>query len=155
MQHKPLYYPCQLHEMDKSLKIFIEECYSNFKKSTSPQINLDIVDNIKSNFQALIHSYGLHVPPTTSIFQINSIHLRGVYNYLYLFWKAFYSSKVYPSIYFKLPPMNDARWNSKAFFFFMAYFLLPDMRKTIENVVNFLDDLLCANWFNANLYHLL
>ena len=45
--------------------------------------------------------------------------------------------------------MNEARWNSRASFFFMSWFLLPERRNSLLNVVKFLDEVWCPNWFAA------
>ena len=149
MKPAPAFFPCQLHVMDRSLKIFIQQCYEGEQRSTSPEINLDIVEDITKTFSTLLVSYHSNVPCNATSFTVESVYLRGDYNYLYLLWKAFSSGQDNPKIDFKLPPSNDARWNSKASFFFMAWFLLPGKRSKISNVVQYLNEIWCPNWFKC------
>ena len=141
IQPTPIFYPCQLHVLDRALKIFVENNYKGHKKSTSPEIDLDCVVYIKANFDNLVDRYQKHISQDEPEFYANGNYQRNDYNYLFLLWKAHLSNIEYPNICFKIPPTSEARWNSRASFFYMTWFLVSEKRDIICNVLEFLNSI--------------
>ena len=48
----------------------------------------------------------------------------------------------------KLPALNAARWNSRAIYCFIGYFLLPQHREILYPVVNFISSEWMEAWFS-------
>jgi len=131
------------------LKIFIDNNYEGYTPSTSPDINLDVVHYLKENFDSLTKEYEKNISTNEPKFNTSSNFLRDDYKYLHLLWKAYSSGQQTPNITFVLPPVSQARWNSRATFFFMAWYLTPQFRPKIQNVMNFLSSVWAPNWFLA------
>ena len=74
---------------------------------------------------------------------------RDDFKFLYelcLAYRYHKSSKLWPLIEWKkLPPMHKARWNSKAIYSIIGFFLLPYQRASLAKACNFI----CYDWVDA------
>jgi len=142
------FYPCQLHVLDRSLKVFIEKEYLGNLKKSSPNIEIDIVRIITKTFGSLLQEYN-EISSNVIDETFDTEHSRRDYQYLYSLWKAYKAGKPFPKEKFVLPPTNEARWNSRASYFFMAHFLLPSHGTQISKILDFISEIWCPAWFKA------
>ena len=110
-------------------------------------MEIDFIFVIQKDFVSLVEKYNENQTKTIPFSDFH--HLRADYKYLFQLWKSYQANEQYPKIAFMLPSINEARWNSRASYFFMAYFLLPSYHAQIANVLEFLSDTWCPAWFAA------
>jgi hypothetical protein len=66
----------------------------------------------------------------------------------------FQEQKNFPIIKWRqLPSLHAARWNSRAIYCIIAYFLLPEWRKDLEIVVGFVAYEWQEAWFSGQMYN--
>ena len=104
-------------------------------------MEIDFIILIQKDFASLVEKYNENQTKTIPFSDFN--HLRAHYKYLFQLWKWYQANEQYPKIAFMLPSINEARWNSRASYFFMAYFLLP-IKPKLPTYQNF-----SPAWFTA------
>ena len=74
------FYPCQLHALEQSLKVFVEKIYTGNQNKQSPKLDLNFVTIITKNFNVLKQVY--EEKATIFVLTETFAHSRGDYRYL-------------------------------------------------------------------------
>ena len=83
------FYPCQLHVLERALKVFVEKIYTGNQNKQSPKLDLDFVTIITKLFNALKQVY--EEKATIFVLTETFAHSCGDYRYLFMLWKAYQS----------------------------------------------------------------
>jgi hypothetical protein len=143
---RPQYVGCQHHILDLILRHLLDFCVPT--PSQKPNINYDFVDKICSQYENLQTKYtaGDEVP------SCENAGWRSDFKFLFELceaYKAYKKSGKFPKIKWrKLPSLHSARWNSRATFALLAYFLLPEHRDQLSNICNFITTAWASAWFS-------
>ena len=147
---EPQYIGCQHHILDRILKhvldFFIET------QSRKPSINYEFIDEVLQKYADLQQNYRgeLHLAKS------ENPGWRNDFKFLFELCTAFRFYKEKNKLPFikwrQLPSLNAARWNSRAIYCFIAYFLLPNWRKKLETIVNFLANEWQKAWFSGQVF---
>ncbi|KAG0724579.1 hypothetical protein GWK47_040332 [Chionoecetes opilio] len=119
----PQYIGCQHHILDRVLKHVLDFYVS--KTTTKPSLNYKFIDELLENYEELQSEYKAE----TKMDVDENPGWRDDFKFLYELCKAFQHCKkhsAFPVIKLrKLPSLHSARWNSRANYTLIAYFLLP------------------------------
>ena len=124
--------------------------YNCIQKKT--EINYGCVEAILSDYEKLQVDYnGVKETP-----EVENLTWRDDYKFLFELCescKVFKASELPQKIRWrKLPSLPNARWNSRATFALIAYFLLPDQRQKMEKICGFITAEWAEAWF-SNQHH--
>ena len=147
---EPQFIGCQNHILDLILRHILDFYFPI--KSKSPNINYKFIDEINEGYLNLQQSYlGAAVIPVRE-----NPGWRDDFKQLFELCEAFRYHQlegVWPLVkWHRLPPLHSARWNSRAIYALIAYFLLPDWRKQLEVPCNFIANTWCKAWFSNQHY---
>ena len=147
---KPQYIGCQNHVLDLILRHVLDWYFPT--ASEKPDINYGFVEDILSDYEKLQVDYsGVKETP-----EVENLTWRDDYKFLFELCEAynvFKASELPPKIRWrKLPSLHNARWNSRATFALIAYFLLPDQRQKMEKICDFIAAEWAEAWF-SNQHH--
>lgn len=142
---KPQYIGCQHHILDLLVKhvlnFFIQE------PTTKPELNYSFIDEITSNYTTLQDQY--NEEETSDIDTGHNPRWRDDFKFLFELCQAYRYYKGSMSLprinWKKLPNLHQARWNSRAIYTIMAFFLLPNWRSILCKACNFI----CFEWADA------
>lgn len=141
----PQYIGCQHHILDRILKHILDFYVS--EKTTKPSLNYKFVDELLENYNYLQSEYKAE----TQIEMDENPGWRDDFKFLYELCQAFQHYKKHASFPFikwrKLPSLNSARWNSRAIYALIAYFLLPSWRNMLERPLSFIANSWQEAWF--------
>ena len=152
---EPQYVGCQHHVLDLILRHLLDFVFPTV--SVGPNINYKFVNQITENYESLQNTYiaEANMPLSENPGWRDDIKFLFEMCEAYQFYKEF---KKLPNIHWrKLPPLHAARWNSRATYVIIAYFLLPKLRRKLEKVCDFITGdwslaWFCDQKFNENLY---
>ena len=132
----PQYIGCQHHVLDRILK-HVLDFYLN-KHTTGPNLNYTFIDEITEGYEVLKESY----TPEVEMLAVENPGWRDDFRFLYILRLAFRqykeNRKLPKIIWQSLPSIHSARWNSRAIYSLIAYFLLPNWREILETPVFFI-----------------
>lgn len=87
---------------------------------------------------------------------ISNIQFRDDFKFMYELSKSFNfyrENNRFPKIRFRtLPSLCNARWNSRAIYALLAYFLLPHWRKQLMVPCIFISGVWSKAWFSSHVY---
>lgn len=139
----PQYVGCQHHILDLVLRYVMDEILGG--KTSSPNIHYDFVVELQNNYIHLKNTFNQN----DVVIKCMDIKWRGDMQFLFELGKAFryYNENgSFPFINFKsLPPMSNARWNSRAIFAILAFILLPNYREKLLSICKFI----CGPWYDV------
>ncbi|KAL7632014.1 UNVERIFIED_CONTAM: hypothetical protein RMT77_017664 [Armadillidium vulgare] len=125
----PQYIGCQHHVFNKILKPVLDFYLKHF---TGNNLNYTFIDEITEVYEVLKKSY----TPEVEMLVVENPGWRDDFRFLYILCLAFQQYKennlAISTIYL------SARWNSRAIYFLIAYFLLPNWREILETPVTFI-----------------
>ncbi len=143
---KPQYIGCQHHILDRVLKHVLE--FFNPTSSTKPTLNYKFVDDVVKHYENLQQSY----KPEIEMEMVENPGWREDFKFLFELCRAFRFFKEngrFPLIkWHKLPSLHNARWNSRAIYAMIAYFLIPRWRVTLEISSSFIANAWQEAWFS-------
>jgi len=142
---EPQYIGCQHHILDLILRHVLDYFFP--AKSRSPNINYDFIEDILTNYDDLQQNYsGTNVIPKQK-----NLGWRDDFRFLYELceaYKYYQTEGKWPVIKWKkLPSLHNARWNSRAIFALIAFFLLPNYRNTLKMPCDFIANSWAKAWF--------
>lgn len=147
----PQYVGCQHHVLDLLLRHVMDKLLEG--KSTSPNISYNFVSELINTYDQLKENYKQN---ETRIKVIN-IKWRDDMQYLHELGEAFryYVKKdEFPYINFKaLPPLSNARWNSRAILAILAFILIPKYHDELFLVCKFICGPWYDIWFSDHCFH--
>ena len=142
---KPQYIGCQHHILDLLVKHVM-----NFlipEATTKPDLNYSFIDKIVESYIPLQYIYNQGV--TVEIEKAENPGWRDDFKFLFELCQAYRNYKnstQWPRIKWKkLPSLHQARWNSRAIYAVIGYFLLPEWRFTLGSACDFI----CNEWADA------
>ncbi|KAG0714665.1 hypothetical protein GWK47_013663 [Chionoecetes opilio] len=143
----PQYIGCQHHILDRILKHVLDTYGS--KTTTKPSLNYKFIDELLENYKELQSEYKAE----TEMDVDENPGWRDDFKFLYELCKAFQHCKkhaAFPVIKWrKLPSLHSARWNSRAIYTLIAYFLLPSWRSVLELPACFIAEKWQETWFST------
>ena len=114
---------------------------------SKPELNYSFIDKLTGNYVALQADY--HFVATDDVNTGKNPGWRDDFKFLYELCQAYRHYKTtshWPGISWKkLPNLHQARWNSRAIYTVIAFFLLPEWRSNLAPVCDFI----CYEWVNA------
>lgn len=138
----PQYIGCQHHILDLILRNVMDEILEG--KTTSPDISYNFVAELINNYNHLRQTY---IQNTEKI-KVKRMKWRDDMQYLYELGNAFryfQKNKKFPFINFKaIPPISNARWNSRAILALLAFILIPKYQSDLYLICEFI----CGKWFD-------
>lgn len=141
----PQYIGCQHHILDRILKHVLDFYVS--KATTKPSLDYEFIDQLVENYTNLQAEYKAE----TQMDNTENPGWRDDFKFLYELCKAFNHYKKHGSFpiikWKKLPSLHSARWNSRAIYALIAYFLLPSWRIILELPVSFIANSWQEAWF--------
>ena len=152
---QPQYVGCQHHILDRILKHVLDFFIPT--PSTKPNLNYEFVDEVINHYDVLQQCY----KPQTAMVTSENPGWRDDFRFLYELCTAFRYFKntgAHPEIKWrKLPSLHNARWNSRATYALVSYFLIPKWRKSLEIPCVFISTTWQEAWFlnqnfNADTY---
>ena len=153
---EPQYIGCQHHILDRILKHVLD--FFNPISSTKPTLNYEFVDEVIKQYDVLQQFY----KPEKEMIIVQNPGWRDDFKFLYELCRAFRFFKetgAYPVIKWKkLPSLHNARWNSRAIYALISYFLIPKWRISLEIPCTFISNAWQEAWFsnqifNAEIHH--
>ena len=148
---QPQYIGCQHHILDRILKHVLD--FFNPISSTKPTLNYEFVDEVIKQYDILQQSY----KPESEMITIQNSGWRDDFRFLYELCRAFSFLKetsAYPVINWrKLPSLHNARWNSRALYAIISYFLLPKWRISLETPCAFISNTWQEAWFSNQMFN--
>ena len=143
---QPQYIGCQHHVLDLILRHLLDYCFPT--QSQKPNLNYEFVEEIISQYETLQMQYvGEATVPAAE-----NPGWRDDFKFLFELCQAYKfcsSSGKFGNIHWrKLPSLHSARWNSRATFALLAYFLLPYYRNQLRNICNFISTVWASAWFS-------
>ncbi|XP_073414115.1 N-terminal Xaa-Pro-Lys N-methyltransferase 2 isoform X1 [Dendrobates tinctorius] len=142
---KPQYIGCQHHVLDLLLKHVMNFLVPESKKK--PELNYFFIDKLTENYASLQIDY--HQVATDDVNTGENPGWRDDFKFLYELCQAYRHYKTtsrWPRISWKkLPNLHMARWNSRAVYAVIAFFLIPEWRRVLGIACNFI----CYEWANA------
>ncbi|KAG0716025.1 hypothetical protein GWK47_010572 [Chionoecetes opilio] len=143
----PQYIGCQHHILGRILKHVLD--FYGSKTTTKPSLNYKFIDELLENYKELQSEYKAE----TEMDVDENPGWRDDFKFLYELCKAFQHCKkhaAFPVIKWrKLPSLHSARWNSRATYTLIAYFLLPSWRSVLELPACFIAEKWQEAWFSA------
>lgn len=150
---KPQYIGCQHHVLDLLLKHVM-----NFvirESTTKPELNYPFIDTISNNYATLQDDYHQVVTDYVNIGE--NPGWRDDFKFLYELCQAYRHYKRcshWPRISWKkLPNLHQARWNSRAIFAVIAFFLLPEWRQILGTACDFICNEWADAWFSTQYFN--
>jgi len=132
--NEPQFVTCQLHILDLSIKHILNAEFPN--RSSSPEIHYEFVEILTKNYEELCKNYKTEEHET--LYDDGKTY-RDDYKFLFELCAAFRSFLITnrnPYVKWrKLPCINAARWNSRASYTIIAFFLLPQWRQRFLNII--------------------
>lgn len=148
---KPQYIGCQHHILDRIVKHVLD--FYNPIPSTKPTLNYEFVDDLIQQYDVLQQSY----KPEAEMIKGQNPGWRDDFKFLYELCRAFRLLKetnAYPVIKWnKLPSLHSARWNSRAIYALIAYFLIPKWRISLEIPCAFISNTWQEAWFSNQMFN--
>jgi len=145
------YIGCQHHILDRILKHILDFFIPTF--TTKPTLNYKFVDDIIGKYDILIKKY----KPQKEMEIYQNLGWRDDFKFLFELCVAFRFFKEngnYPVIKWrKLPSLNNARWNSRAIYALLCYFLIPKWRIALELPCCFISTTWQEVWFSNQMFH--
>lgn len=139
----PQYIGCQHHILDLLLRHVMDELLEG--KSSSPNICYSFITELITNYEELKNNYKQEEEHIKAV----NIKWRDDMQFLHELGKAFrYYEKheKFPFINFKtIPPISNARWNSRAILAILAFILIPKYRAELYKVCQFI----CGAWYDV------
>ena len=146
---EPQYIGCQHHILDRILMHILDFFIKTV--SRNPCVNYDFVDEVLQKYAVLKLEYSGDVP----LKQQENPGWRDDFQFLFELcegYRIYRNLKKLPMIKWRqLPSLHAARWNSRAIYSLIAYFLLPDWRNRLEVVNNFIANEWQASWFSGQM----
>lgn len=146
----PQYIGCQHHVLDLILRHVMDESLGG--KTSSPNIPYPFISNLLNDYDSLKASY----KQNEVVLKLPKIKWRDDMQFLYELchaYKYFKINGMFPFIRFKaLPPISNARWNSRAIFGILSYILLPNYQKVLEPICDFICDAWFEIWFSDHCF---
>lgn len=146
----PQYIGCQHHILDLLLRHIMDEVLGG--KTTSPNIEYPFVSEIINNYDHLRSSY---IQNKEEI-NINKIKWRDDMKYLYelcVSFQYYLKNQKFPRITFKsIPPISNARWNSRAILALLAFILIPKYRTQLYSICEFISGTWFDIWFSDHCF---
>ena len=143
----PQYIGCQHHILDRILRHVLDFYLS--ETTTKPSLNYKFVDELLENYKHLQSEYKAETQTEND----ENPGWRDDFKFLYELCKAFQHYKKHASFpiikWQKLPSLHNARWNSRAIYTLIAYFLLPSWRNILERPVSFIANSWQEAWFTS------
>lgn len=139
----PQYVGCQHHILDLLLRHIMDEVFGG--KTTSPNIEYPFVLEIINNYDDMKRLYKQNAQKIN----IENIKWRDDMQYLFelcTYFRYYIQNKKFPYIEFKhIPPISNARWNSRAILAILAFILLPKYRNKLYPVC----EIIAGAWFDV------
>lgn len=152
--NKPVYIGCQHHILDRVLKHVFGQLFG--ESSVSPDITYPFVYNVINNYVNLKEMYQFQVSINPDE-EEKDIGWRNDMNFLYQLVKAFNYYKRYNLMiklkFQALPKLSNARWNSRAIYALLSYFLVPDSRGLLDEVCIFISGKWSNIWFGGQMFN--
>lgn len=146
----PQYIGCQHHILDRILRHVLDFYIS--ETTTKPSLNYKFVNELLENYDHLQSEYVAE----TQTERDENPGWRDDFNFLYELCKAFQHYKKHASFpiikWRKLPSLHSARWNSRAIYTLIAYFLLPSWRNILERPASFIANSWQEAWFTNQIF---
>ena len=143
----PQYIGCQHHILDRILRHVLDFYLS--ETTTKPSLNYKFINELLENYKQLQSKYKAE----TQTENYENPGWRDDFKFLYELCKAFQHYKKHDSFpiikWQKLPSLNNARWNSRAIYTLIAYFLLPSWRNILERPVSLIANSWHEAWFTS------
>jgi len=142
----PQYIGCQHHILDRILRLMMDEICGN--ATISPNISYNFVEEIKQKYDVLKRYFvqsSAHVtcPPLGWRDDMQFLLELGHCFRYYL------RNGEFPFIHFRpLPPISNARWNSRGILAFLTFILLPHYREQLLPVCKFISGVWMDTWFS-------
>lgn len=150
---KPQYIGCQHHVLDLLLKHVMNFLIQG--PTTKPELNYSFIDKISKNYDSLQDDY--HQVATDDVNTDENPGWRDDFKFLYELCQAYRHYKTtshWPRINWKkLPNLHQARWNSRAIYAVIAFFLLPDWRRILGTACDFISYEWADAWFRTQHYN--
>ena len=151
---KPQYIGCQNHVLDLILRHLLDFNFPTASKKT--EINNSFVDDVLNDYEKLQNEYIANGSAEVAESDGKNLTWRDDYKFLFELcqaFKYFKTSRLFPKIKWrKLPSLHNARWNSRATFALLAFFLIPSHRENLEKVCNFISNEWAEAWFSNQHY---
>lgn len=148
---QPQYIGCQHHILDRIVKHVLD--FFNPISSTKPTLNYEFVDEVIKQYDVLQQSY----KPESEMITVQNPGWRDDFRFLYELCRAFRFLKetgAYPVIQWrKLPSLHNARWNSRAIYALISYFLIPKWRISLEIPCAFISNTWQDAWFSNQMFN--
>lgn len=138
----PQYVGCQHHILDLILRHVMDELLGG--KTSSPEICYNFIPELINNYNELKISY------TQNKEKIDTKNIKWRDDMQYLFelgnaFRYFQKNQKFPFIKFKtIPPISNARWNSRAILALLAFILIPKYRSELYPICDFI----CGQWYD-------
>lgn len=147
----PQYIGCQHHVLDLLLRHVMDEVLGG--ATSSPNIGYSFVSELVNNYEHLRRSYGQN----TVVIKHANVKWRDDMQFLYELCKSYrYYKKngIFPYINLKtLPPISNARWNSRAILAILAYVLIPKYQEMLQPICDFICEAWCDVWFSDHCFN--
>lgn len=147
----PQYIGCQHHILDLILRHVMDEIFG--AKTSSPNIEYTFVLEITNSYDCLRNSY----VQNDGKIDIQNIKWRDDMQYLYelcISFRYYMKNGKFPYIIFKpIPPISNARWNSRAILAILAFVLLPEFRTSLNPVCEFIAGAWFDIWFSDHCFN--
>ena len=151
---KPQYIGCQNYVLDFILRHLLDFNFPTASKNRG--INYSFVDDVSNDYEKLQNEYIANGSADVAESEVKNLTWRDDYKFLFELrhaFKYFKTSGVFPKIKWrKLPSLHIARWNFKATFAPLAFFLIPSHRENLEKVCNFISNEWAEAWFSNQHY---
>ncbi|ESN97309.1 hypothetical protein HELRODRAFT_178094 [Helobdella robusta] len=143
----PVFIGCQHHILDRVLR---HVCDALLGDSTeSPNMNYPFVSKILKDYEMLKKDFESKAKKCTPNLKEQEVGWRDDMKFLHhliCVFKHFKNFQKIPKVNFKaLPGISNARWNSRAIFALLTFILLPDERKNLQKLCEFI----CGQWSDA------
>ena len=147
---EPQFIGCQHHILDLVLRHVMDSSFAT--KSRSPNINYNFIEDVLAGYEDLQKRYS----GTEMMATHENPGWRDDFRFLFELCKVynFFQMKgKWPYIKWrKLPSLHSARWNSRAIFALIAFFLLPKWRDQLKATCDFITDVWAKAWFSNQHY---
>ena len=149
---KPQYIGCQHHILDRTLRHILDPFLT--EKTTKPTLQYKFIDMLEENYEELKNDYKAESEEGVPVHR--NPGWRDDFKFLFELCMAFQYFEKYgkfPVIKWKkLPSLHNARWNSRAIYTVIAYFLLPSWRRSLQKPARFIANAWQEAWFTDQKY---
>ncbi|XP_065663062.1 uncharacterized protein LOC136085684 [Hydra vulgaris] len=143
------YYGCNAHILDLVLKKMV--IFHLPTPSKSPTLtDFKFIQKLKNKYPQLKESYNIlhktpHPPPTVKTWRDDYKLLAR----LCIAFRHYLDTNILPKLQLptKLPSSHSARWNSRAIYVLLGYFLLPEERPLLKEIAKFISCSWSLAWF--------